>query len=579
MQYRCLALLLIFLSGNAVSSMLEYSISGIEGPLLENVNRWLGPPAETEQERNRFVSSMDERIETALQALGYYSPTVDIQIDKSTPQWKLSIAITPNEPIRVRNVDIQMIGAADVDESFSELVQGSELTSAAVLNHDTYETFKRKLQRLGQRRGYFDGLMNSSRIEIEPVAATADIVLHYQSGDRYAYGLLEYDHEQLTQTQLLSLTPIRQGDPYEVTQLFDLQTQLLNTGYFSTVTASPQLAARADGKVPINLDLIPAKKHSVDLGVGYSSDIKERVSATWRTPRVNRQGHSMETRILYSPVNPSIRMFYRIPLTHPLNDVLQLSARTEENEYGDTKSQQNELAAQRDVKASGWVRSFSLRALRESWDVDDINSENDYLLPGVSYSKKERKGPLVDPLAGLSQFYSVEIGANELASDVDIIRAYSRHVWVLPLAVKHRLVGHGELGAALISDRDRAQLAPSLRFFAGGSQSVRGYGYQSIGNTGEVQRPGEEPESLIVGGSRLITGGLEYQYYVNDTWRGSLFLDAGDAFDANNLDLNYGAGAGVHYLTPVGAIKLEVARPIYNSESSWRLHINIGAEF
>jgi translocation and assembly module TamA len=153
-------------------------------------------------------------------------------------------------------------------------------------------------------------------------------------------------------------------------------------------------------------------------------------------------------------------------------------------------------------------------------------------------------------------------------------------VLVVPIAASHRLVARGELGAVSISDKDRIQLAPSLNFFAGGTRSIRGYEYQSIGNEVEVLQDDGSSETFVVGGSRLITGSLEYQYYFNKTWRGAVFSDAGDAFDEGDIDLHYGAGFGVHYLTAVGAIKIEFARPLGDDDdSSWRWHINIGAEF
>ena len=140
-------------------------------------------------------------------------------------------------------------------------------------------------------------------------------------------------------------------------------------------------------------------------------------------------------------------------------------------------------------------------------------------------------------------------------------------------------MSRAELGFALLSDSDRQDLAPSLNFFAGGSQSIRGYGYQSIGNEVTVTREGGDTAKLVVGGDRLVTASIEYQYYFNATWRGALFLDGGDAFDEGEFDLHLGAGFGVHYLTPVGAVRLELANPFSEDKPDWRIHLAIGAEF
>ena len=159
------------------------------------------------------------------------------------------------------------------------------------------------------------------------------------------------------------------------------------------------------------------------------------------------------------------------------------------------------------------------------------------------------------------------------------MRIYSNFTLVNTPAARHRIVARAELGAVFIAAEDRINLAPSLSFFAGGSQSIRGYGYQSLGNEVLVARQDDSVKSLTVGGDRLLTASMEYQYYVNDTWRGAVFVDAGDAFDEGEFEVNVGAGFGVHYLTPVGAIKIELANSVSEDDPSWRLHINIGAEF
>jgi translocation and assembly module TamA len=130
-----------------------------------------------------------------------------------------------------------------------------------------------------------------------------------------------------------------------------------------------------------------------------------------------------------------------------------------------------------------------------------------------------------------------------------------------------------------IASGDRTELAPSLNFFAGGNQSIRGFAYQSIGNEIEFIQENGQKKTLVVGGDRLVTASLEYQYYFTDSWRGALFVDGGDAFDEGEFDLNYGAGFGVHYITAVGAIRVELANSLSDRHPDWYLHLTIGAEF
>ena len=69
-----------------------------------------------------------------------------------------------------------------------------------------------------------------------------------------------------------------------------------------------------------------------------------------------------------------------------------------------------------------------------------------------------------------------------IPSNANLVRGYSNFVYVKSLTERHRMVLRSELGAVYVPDSDRGKLAPSLNFFAGGSQSIRGYAYQSLGN-------------------------------------------------------------------------------------------------
>ena len=85
--------------------------------------------------------------------------------------------------------------------------------------------------------------------------------------------------------------------------------------------------------------------------------------------------------------------------------------------------------------------------------------------------------------------------------------------------------------------------------------------------------------ALVVGGDRLAVVSAEYQYYVTPEWRLTTFVDAGNAFNSRDFDAVVGAGFGVHYVSPVGAIRIDFGNPVSEESSSWRVHLNVGAEF
>jgi translocation and assembly module TamA len=577
----CLLLLFVAAAatGAEIEPVLEYELKGLEGELERNARAWLGRAPESSQARANFLVTAQRRVEDSLRAMGYYSPTVHMALERTEPVWSLVITVTPGEPVLIRVIDIQLSGDATTDEAFAELINSAPFVAGDTFNHGTYERFRTRLLTLGQERGYFEASLPQSRVAVNVARRQADIHLHYDSGRRFRFGAVEYSDIGLDPALLRELQPMQEGDYFDQSRLQFFQGRLQQTRYFSAVVVRPLIEEAVDDRIPISVTLYPARRHSFDVGLGYSTDTQERVSMVWRTPLVNRYGHSQQTRISWSAVNPSGRFIYTIPLSHPLDDVLHLSARLEDNKYGDVDSDQRELGAVREIRGGRWLYSYSARGLNESWELKNTRFTNDYVLPGFSLSRSDRVGALVNPSAGFSQFYMLEGGSTELGSDIDLLRITANFSYIATPFPLHRIVARTALGAVFISDDDRVNLAPSLSFFAGGSQSIRGYGYQSIGNEIDTTRNDGSRQTLVVGGDRLVTATLEYQYSFTDTWRGAVFVDAGDAFDSSDFNINVGPGFGIHYLSPVGAVRLEFANSVTDDDPSWRMVLNIGAEF
>ena len=566
-------------SAAGAATTLKFSVVGIEGEQKKNVLAYLGAAPESDENRRNFVVSARDKVESALQALGYYQPEIEIDLQRTEPKWRLSIVVNAGEPVRVRDINIQILGAAANDDNFTRLTSDTGFSSGDVLHHGRFESFRENVLSLGQRRGYLRGEIAASRIEVQVEAGTADVMLWYDSGPRLRFGEIIVDNTLIDSDLFDSMLTFQSGDYFDQVRLQQLQSRLQRTHYFSSVIVLPQRKRSLGDRVPVVVNLQRAKRHSFDVGVGYSTDTEERMSLTWRTPRINRHGHSQQTRLEYSPINPSGRFTYSIPVSDPLTDVVQLWARVEENEFGDIDSRQNELGIKRETKNRNWIYGYSLRELNESWDIAGYSASNDYLLFGGSVSRRTHRGSIVDPEWGFSQLYTVEAAADQLGSDLDLLRFTAALRYVVTPVPRNRVVTRLDLGQIKIAKGDRRDLAPSLAFFAGGSQSIRGYAYQSLGDELTVVEPNGETKTFVVGGDRLAIGSLEYQYYFTDTWRGALFVDAGDAFNGGDFDAKVGAGFGVHYVTPVGPVRVELANSVSEDDPSWRLLFAIGAEF
>ena len=155
------------------------------------------------------------------------------------------------------------------------------------------------------------------------------------------------------------------------------------------------------------------------------------------------------------------------------------------------------------------------------------------------------------------------------ASDISFSQALLSSKAILTFFEQYRVIGRFQLGGTLVDNV--VDLPPTLRFYAGGDQSVRGYEYKSIGLT--------DPAGNILGGSHLITYSLELERTLFDNWSAALFFDSGDATNSlAELNMRNGAGIGLRWNAPFGQVRLDVANAISENDNSWRIHFNVGAD-
>ena len=583
------SLVFLVFTHNVIASTLTVTLNGeLPKAVKKNILSSLGTLPTTELARSAFIYAAKDNTNKALQSLGYYQADTIVLIEEDP--WQLIISITLHEPTIVANIDVRVSGEAKHDPAFITLISNYGIAPGDQLHHGKYEALKSDLLSLALQRGYLNGELTDNNIMIRQDYRFADITLFYQSGPRYRFGEVTFSHFELEPTLLSSLIPFEPNEYFSTNNIHQLQHQLQATQYFSRVIAVAENKRQDRNKhqytVPINVALTPAKSHLFDFGVGYATDTEFRLSAGWRTPKINKYGHYQETKLEYSALNPTGKFVYSIPLSHPTKDVLQLKLLGENDKYADFTTKFYSAQIGRMTSKNKWNRQLYARLHQEAWQYD-LNKETpnitwaaqdkvQYIIPGITWSKTIRKGSALDPSAGFRQTYNIEGGHLNAGSDNSFFRMHGQWHYITTLKANHRIVTRAELGATYV-DRD-AELAPSLRFYAGGDQSIRGFSYQSIGSTIPSSSNSQQAVPVVVGGTRLMVASIEYQYYLNNKWRLAFFSDGGSVGNKGEFKPVYSLGSGLHYLSPVGAIKIDFAYGVDDKEKNWRIHINLGAE-
>jgi translocation and assembly module TamA len=508
------------------------------------------------------------RIRDALQALGYYEPRIDSKLERDDACWHATFTVQLGEPTVVRAFDVLLDGEAAGDSSFLAARDQSPLRAGAALHHGHYDALKRRWSDLALERGYADAKFTQSRIDVYPEQRVADVVLHFDSGRRYRFGDVTFEQDVLSDRLIRSYLPFHPGDAYDTQELTDLYIALADSGYFRNIEVAPAQANRDTGEIPIVIVLTGAARRLITYGVGFSTDTGPRIRFGRNNRRFNDRGHQFGVNAQLSPVVSEVTANYRFPFGDPRSEWIDFDVGVKSEDTETAESESLQFGARRVLERPGdWTRTQMLNLLVEDFEVADQLGRSRLLMPGINWTRI-RADNNIRPARGSKLELEVR-GANDvLGSDTNFLQVIAKGKWIWSPSQKARILLRGDLGAT--EERSFDELPPSVRFFAGGDNSVRGYDFEALG---PVDTDGE-----VIGGLSLAVGSVEYEHAVRERWSVAVFVDSGNAFEGSNFDTKTGAGLGARWQSPLGPIRVDLAHPFDDEDTSWRLHISLGPD-
>ena len=563
-------LVLIASSAALAQSELDVRIKPSNDELKANIEGYIGGLGDRDEEALlRYRRSAIEQATKAAQALGYYQPHIESEVKDGKPP-HLVLNIDPGEPVRLRNVTIRVDGPAASLKSF-RVPKSDLLKSGAVLNHGRYEDAKRLIQNQALRFGFFNGRFVQQKLLVDPRAGVADIELIYDSGPRFALGKVNFSGDAPFDEDLLQrMVPFKSGAPYDSELIAELNQALQSSGYFESVRVDAAPTTAANDVIPVDVKLDTRKPRTMGLGLGYSTDVGPRIKANWTRHWVNPQGDSYGWEAELSAPRQNVGLFYDIPLDPPLTDKLRWAGgyQYENIDGSDTLSKLLTFGPEWHSKLpSGWQRVISLKWQREEYQLGDDSGLSTLLMPGISYSylKSDNR---IDPHNGYRLTFESKVAKEGLGSDNNLLYGTALIKGLTTVFDNHRFLGRVQVGGSATNGYN--SVPPSLRFFAGGDQSVRGYDYQSLSP--------ENDKGDRIGGRYMVAGSVEYQYSIAEKWRVATFVDQGNSFNKLELpNLKTGVGIGVRWVSPVGPIRLDLAHAL-DDDGGIRLHFSMGPE-
>ena len=526
-------------------------------------------------ELSRLINEAPVQLGKLFATEGYFNPVIRVErpasVAGTVPQLRVIIEAGPQTLIDA--VELAPAGAItqvadDAGGNRIERVQQQwALSKGAPFKQVSWSDAKNTLLTSLWVDRYPAARIVDSQATIDADANLARLKVDYDSGPLFLYGETQVSGlAKLPRSVVDNLSSLRAGQPYVQKQMLDFQDRLLGSGLFDSATVQIEPDPALAEAVPVQIRLRERAMQTLVLGLGYSTLSGPRATIEhsllrvfdfdWQvktTAKLARDDRSFSTEFLSYPLPNFYRNLFAASLSRLDAGgmvIIQEQMRVGRRYDADRITRLYYLAAIRDTTSTLEPLSGSAVLYKYEWRYLSVDSP---LFPTRGFAVTAQGG-------GGVRFGKVNSGQ-------PFLRATGRFNLYQPLGGLWLSQLRVELGHVLTNKPEG--IPQTLLFRAGGIDSVRGYGRQSLGVAG----PG-----YAAGGRFLMTGSAEIAREIFPTWYGAVFVDVGDASrQLSDWSAKLGYGVGVRWRSPVGPVKADISYG--QAIKKFRLDVSVGVTF
>jgi translocation and assembly module TamA len=530
----------------------------------------------------QFTFMLDTVAEQVLQLTsteGYFKPVVKVAVDTKDAKKIVTLHVAPGPRTVVARVDLDVTGAI-AKESPSRVASLKEtwrLPAAQPFRQADWDIAKDAALEDLKRQRYPAARIAQSEARINPNVSEAELSLQFDSGPGFTLGELNiHGTNRYPEEIIRNVNPLHPGEEFSIERLLELQRQIQKTPYFSNVVVSIKDDAEHPDLAPVNVNVTELPAHRLRAGAGYSSDTGANVLGRYTYYNLFDSAYVFDSQVKLEQQ----RQFVTLGVDMPPNARGYVDGISASDERTTLKG-----IDLRDVRIGiKQARSFEKydTALTLDYYADDLQQidntplppdaialpgKHRALVPGYAWARRDVDDPIF-PRSGNVIALQTGFGIKGVLTDQTFLRAFLRIKQYVPIGKRDLMIFRTEVGANQTAGSN-ADIPASLLFRAGGTDSVRGYSNQSIGNL---------QNGTVFPTKYLLSGSAEYQHWVLPNWGGAVFYDVGTATD-NWKDKTFyqGVGAGVRWRSPVGPVNADLAYGVQARQI--RPHISLGIAF
>jgi translocation and assembly module TamA len=618
----------LLLTPPAGADEVSYAITGVSEPLLSNVRShvedfgFAGRARVSARQFDDITEDARLRAREALKPFGYYHPNISTSIVAAgREKWRVNIRIEPGPPVRVQQATIEVRGDGAAQEDLQEWRTNWPLRPGAILNQSVWDQQKQRALALAQAEGYLSATFVTHAVELDLIRNEASLSLILDTGSQAVFGTIDFLQDVVEPDALNNVPRFSPGAVYRPDLVEKLRLDLWTTGYFTDIEVEEErMLEQSPPTVDIVARMETETRNTYQGTLGFGTDTGFRTQALWSRHPLSARGDRLDIGIGYQEMDDkfTLRGDYRIPRRSDKRqfwvsnltlhrDKQDLEVKRDEDDENFIKLATGNIddlffrfgrLHVRDLN-EGKVRYFETifaQYLRESFTFDPGADADPAILDllrdarfgsifrdtvrtvalGVEWDWPAVSGSGFD-ISGHHDRAWVFTSSDLWGSDQDFTQIYvsTRRNYIK--GERWKLLLRAEAGYTdakvdefeLNVDGEPLSLSltrlPNLyRFKAGGSDSVRGFGFDELSNND-------------IGSNHIVTASAEIEMRFLEKWSAAAFIDIGNAFnDWDDFEFRKGAGVGIRWYTAAGAVRLDVAQALDIEGRPWRLHFTIG---
>ncbi|HEY5775816.1 MAG TPA: BamA/TamA family outer membrane protein [Xanthomonadales bacterium] len=577
--------------------------------------------------RRKLIEDAVNASKDAMRPYGYFHPVVDVDVTpKDAGSWLLNVRVQAGPPVLVQSLQLELTGPGASLKALEDWRSDFPLDEGDVLDQAAWDKAKLNVMGLLDEAGYMKAGFSRHTIRVDPDKNTARLELVVDTGPQAVMGEVKFNQEIVSDDVLASLRRFQQGGAYNAFLMEKFRLDLWRSGYFEDVEVVERRELAADPpRVDLEVNFSPRKRNTYQSTVGFGTDTLARLQFKWGRHLLSSRGDNFDIGAGWQQKDNqfSVQGNYRLPRKTKSQQFWIASAgiqsETQSLEVSPSDDLENRFNIARGKVSDYWLKAGKTRVRNmrggfeqlfetvylqflnenrdfqptENVDTENVDTENlnlsttepfgnllkntsNSLAVGMDWDWPEIRGSGFQTVGHHERAW-IFTSNKAWGSDLNFSQVYLSTRWNFLATDRLKILLRAEAGYSDATSTDVtvptigteldisvSDLPQLYRFKAGGSRSVRGYGFQSLDNNG-------------LGSNNILTASAEAEFHFHENWSVAAFVDVGNAFnDWNAPQLKLGTGLGLRWYSVIGALSLDFAQGWDLDGDPWRIHLTIG---